>query len=676
MRTRLLLLFGIGLCTVGSLPVLATGEVEAAATAGGALQAGTAVDGEPFVDFIFATPAEYTRRTGNSITQYGESPMLAGLVQQGELPPVGERLPDEPLVLRPIDEIGHYGGTIRALTPSGAGYDEDRRLLIWPPDGSEFHPNMIKGWQQAADDRGITLYLRSGMKWSDGEDFGADDFQFWWQDIQNNEMITPEVPSAFRPGGEPATLTVVDPFEVRFDFAVPVPNAIEFWHQSRPWAPRHYLEQYHIDYNADVEANAKAEGFDSWVLAFQFHGVWSTRHDYKYNVPLAPVVDPFVLEQTGTEAFVWTRNPFYHVIDTAGNQLPYIDKIRQQVVESGDLIPLKAMNGEVDFQRTQLSFGDFPIYKQNEASGGYQTYLFENNGSSFALGFALNYTHQDPILREIFNDIRFRQALSLAIDRDDIGETLFHGQTKPFTAPVRPEWPGYEDWMGSYFAEHDVDRANALLDEMGLEWDADRQWRLRSDGKAVQILGEHPITWIAYVEPLLDLVRGYWAQIGVRFEPRLIAVPLWQTRGAANELDVGIWPSDGGTVTRARGNTPIRLIPPYHNYPNSMMSSGPWREWIESGGANGEQPPADVLRTYEVMLEWMVAPRGSAAYEELANEMIRLNVENLRFFGTVSSPPIVRIVNDRIGNMRGEPGWVYGLRRDRDYLNETWYIKR
>ena len=203
------------------------------------------------------------------------------------MPPVGERLPDEPLVLRPIDEIGHYGGTIRALTPGGAGYDEDRRLLIWPPDGSEFHPNMIKGWQQAADDRGITLYLRSGMKWSDGEDFGADDFQFWWQDIQNNELITPAVPAAFRPGGEPATLTVVNPFEVRFDFAVPVPNAIEFWHQSRPWAPRHHLEQYHTDYNSDVEANAKAEGFDSWVLAFQFHGVWSTRHDYKFNVPLA-----------------------------------------------------------------------------------------------------------------------------------------------------------------------------------------------------------------------------------------------------------------------------------------------------------------------------------------------------------------------------------------------------
>ena len=106
--------------------------------------------------------------------------------------------------------------------------------------------------------------------------------------------------------------------------------------------------------NADVEANAKAEGFDSWVLAFQFYGVWSTRHDYKYNVPLAPVVDPFVLEQTGTEAFVWTRNPFYHVIDTAGNQLPYIDKIRQQVVESGDLIPLKAMNGEVDCRERPL----------------------------------------------------------------------------------------------------------------------------------------------------------------------------------------------------------------------------------------------------------------------------------------------------------------------------------
>ena len=400
---------------------------------------------------------------------------------------------------------------------------------------------------------------------------------------------------------------------------------------------------------------------------------------------------------SGTEAFVWTRNPFYHVIDTAGNQLPYFDGIRQQVVESGDLIPLKAMAGEVDFQRTQLSFGDFPIYKENEASGGYKTYLFENNGSSFALGFALNYTHQDPVLREIFNDIRFRQALSLAIDRDDIGETTprrRHGQRRTASQYTSSQ-PWEHDPVPAARPGRSPRRCGPSGPATRTGWAAISQnttWTVPTScstrwawhgtrtgsggraptGKPVQILGEHPITWIGYVEPLLDLVRGYWAEVGVRFEPRLIAVPLWQTRGAANELDVGIWPSDGGTVTRARGNTPIRLIPPYHNYPNSMMSSGPWREWIESGGANGEEPPADVKRTYEVMLQWMVAPRGSADYEELANEMIRLNVDNLRFFGTVSSPPIVRIVNDRIGNMRGEPGWVFGLRRDRDYLNETW----
>ena len=137
-----------------------------------------------------------------------------------------------------------------------------------------------------------------------------------------------------------------------------------------------------------------------------------------------------------------------------------------------------------------------------------------NRNTSTALGFALNYTHQDPVLREIFNDIRFRQALSLAVDREDMSNTLFLGLTEPFTAPVSPSWTGYEDWMGTYFAEFDLDRANALLDEMGLEMGPDG-FRLRPDGETLTILGEWPLEWLGYAEDAMDLMALYWAEIGV-----------------------------------------------------------------------------------------------------------------------------------------------------------------
>ena len=648
---------------------------------GGALSAGTPVEGEPFVDHIFATPAEYTELTGKRITSYGESPMLAALVSEGKLPPVAERLPKEPLVVRPIEDIGQYGGTFRDYVRTGGGTSElsdyiRRRMLLWPPDGSRFYPNIIKGWDQPADGSSLTLFLRHGMKWSDGEDFDADDFLFWWEDIQQNEEITPELRPLFRPGGEPMKIAVIDPYAVRFEFAVPVPNAEESWFQSRPWAPRHYLEQYHLKYNADADALAKSEGFDSWWQAFRFHGVWTTRHKYYFRDAEAPVIHPWKLAQMGAEAFVWDRNPYYHMIDTAGNQLPYVDEIRQPVLENvSEILPLKIMNGEIDFAREPLSFGDFPIYKQNEAEGSYTTYLFDNETTSFAFGFALNYTHKDPVLRAIFNDLRFRQALSLAINREDISETLFLGQTRPFTAPVRPEWPGYEDWMGSYFADHDVDEANRLLDEMGLAWDADGKWRRRPDGEVLQIIAEYHHSY-SYGESLLDLVRGHWARIGVRLEPKTIDGKLWLERALANELDVGMWSSDGGAVISARGTYPRRLIPPYHLAECCPMAALPWRQWLDSEGAEGIEPPDDVKRAYAVAMEWRSEPIDSARYEQLANEMIKLTVENLRFFGTVSAPPLVAMINNRIGNMRGGEGWVNGLRRLHPYLTETWYIKQ
>jgi len=640
------------------------------------------VEGEPYVNYLFATLEEYEAATGKTIDRFGESPMLADLVKNGKLPPVEQRLPKDVMVIRPREFIGVYSNPILLLGYyEGASIftefteDSTQGLLTTDPKYSRFYPNIAKGWKLADDGKSLTFYLREGMKWSDGDDFKADDFAFWYTDLLQDPELTPEISMDWRPGDQLMGFKKVDDYTVEFTFAVPYYRAVEVFSNSAPFAPEHFIKQYMPKYNKDAEALAKEEGFETWQQAVQFHsGI--TVSSYSTD-PMAPTLNPWKIKDLGADSVLWERNPYYWRVDTAGNQLPYADTLMILVTDNITATgPMKAIAGELDYvDYSALNISDYSVLKQNEEKGNYKVYLWQRVDESFAMGFALNYTHKDPVLRQIFNDIRFRQALSLAINRDEISEILFFGLTKPFTSPASPTWTGYEDWMGTYYAEYDVDKANALLDEMGLKWDSAHQWRLRSDGKPLTIIGAYCTEWLAYSEDLLDLVAGYWANIGVKFEPKFVPEEALNIQHTANETDIGISNSDGGTEFMARTAYPIRLIPPWHWYGVDCcaISSYPWRVWLETKGAAGEEPPETIKHLYQVVMDWLNTPSGTPEYEGLIHEAIEINVENLYFFGTVTSPPQVRIVSNRLGNAPKDDA-VFGAWYTYPYMNDTFFI--
>ena len=125
--------------------------------------------------------------------EYNEAPMLAELVKEGKLPPVEERLPisSDIYVVEPVEEVGQYGGTWRMVdTGPGMGFwcmvNAVEPLVRWnrAEDGYKgFKPRLAKSWTYSDDGKSCTIFLREGVKWSDGEPFTADDIMFWWNDL-------------------------------------------------------------------------------------------------------------------------------------------------------------------------------------------------------------------------------------------------------------------------------------------------------------------------------------------------------------------------------------------------------------------------------------------------------------------------------------------------------------
>lgn len=637
---------------------------------------------EPYVDHLFATIEDFEAFAGSAIDGFGESPMLAELVASGDLPAVEERLPVEVAVVRPKDEIGQYGGEVRVIgfyEAAGAfsGLTEGMQmgLFMMDPDYSAFHANIARDWELAADGMSLKVHLREGMKWSDGDDFTTEDVQFWHEDILQDPELTPDVEERFKPGGEIMGLNVIDDYTFEFTFSEPYFRAVEVFAGNDTYRPAHALKPYMPKYSDGAEALAEEEGYEGWQAALQFHA--GTSDDYYDRDPSMPTLNPWVIKDIGADSVLWERNPYYWRVDTAGNQLPYIDQILVIMTESANATaPVMSLAGELDINGLGLALDDFPVYKQREAEGGYKVYLRERLDQSHALGFAFNFTHKDPILRELFNDLRFRQAMSLAINRNEIAENVFLGQVRPYTAPVSPVWSGYEDWMGNYFGEYDVEQANALLDEIGLVWDENNEWRLRADGEILSLQGEWATEWLPYTEDVLDLVAIHWAEVGVKFEPKFVAEDPLQTAFVANDTTMGISNSDGGAELLARSNYPIRLMPPWHwgNTGCCPMSSYPWRRWLDTDGAEGEEPPEEIKRVYDLVQQWLATPFGTDEYIELINEVITINVENLYYFGTVSSPPSVVLYTDRMGNAPRELA-KNGSWGETVYLQETYFIQ-
>ena len=617
--------------------------------------------------------AEYEKYLGKNLT-FSENPIHAKRVKSGDFPTVDKRLPDEPLVVVPYDDIGKYGGILRG---SSIAYESgNSEILSWrqvnlvrlADDLRTIVPNVAKSWKWNDDLSEITFTLRKGHKWSNGDPFTADDFTFYMDDMIKNTELNKKVHKSWMIGGSAATVTKIDDLTVKFKFAAPYPGFLHYLATSgswfRPYAPKKFLSTLHPKYNSNADADAKAGGYDDWVQKFKKY--WSRWYDVNVSTEAGletPTLESYILENLATtERRVFIANPYYFKVDTAGNQLPYIDRQHERFMNK-ELFLLEIINGNFDEKSQNVGLGLYPVLKENEAKAGYTVQLVPGQNGPL---WAYNKTHKDPVLRKIFSDVRFAQALSVAVDRDEINELFYLGLGKP--AQALPHGvPFVTDEDRAYMTDYDPKRANKLLDEMGLKRGGDGL-RLRSDGKKLNILWEYSVQYTGTPE-FATLIQSYWKEVGVDVTLKEVTSQLLRQKLATNEADIGMgWPPpyEPNILTNPRA-----YAPPYSAVEPLFVD---WQTWNESGGSDGEEPPAWIKRLFELGDEMVTVQPGSDRYMAIGKEMVKLNLENMVLTGTLDTPTVV-VVSNKLGNTPTWPISNFNMARTYPVRPDQWYYK-
>lgn len=562
--------------------------------------------------------------------EYKEAPLLAEKVAAGELPPVEERLPENPLVVTPNAEIGQYGGTWRTGLRGGddhswlfrtIGYEQ---LLRWDIDFTKVIPNVAESFEANEDSSAFTFKLRKGMKWSDGEPFTADDILFAYELMEDTE-VRPEQPSWFKVNGELGTVEKIDDYTVVFKFTGP--NGLFIQTMATPsgehWTifPKHVVSKYWKKYNPDgVEALAKELGYTDTVAMMQ-----ARAHDNAHFYFEYPSLQPWQLTSGysgNSTMLVAERNPYYFKVDPEGNQLPYIDRVVYDIGDDRESLVLKALAGEIDMMDRHINQPtNKAIFFDNQEKGGYHFFNTIPGSMNHAL-IALNLTHYDPVKREILQNKDFRIGLSHAINRQEIID-LVYLQGIPYQASPRPESPFYNERLATQYTEYNVDLANEYLDKAGYtERDADG-FRLGPDGKRISIVIEVSASSVSTIDAI-DLVCRYWGEVGVEAILKVEDRSILYERTEANEHDAAVWGGDGGLELFF---APQVYFPCTHQSNYGIL----WQRWFNDlDGA--EEPPASVKK--QIDLWWQI--QGTADKEKQAaymKELLEISADNFYLIG-------------------------------------------
>ncbi len=624
-------------------------------------------------DFMAWSLSDYEAEKGATVPEFKQSPLFEAAVADGSLPPLADRLPvrEDVMVVRPRESIGTYGGTVRynATNPQSFGNigyaASDAHLAGFTTNWEVVFPDIARNIELADDNMSAKVTLRRGMKWSDGQPLTADDIMFYFNDIGENPELPP-LPGNFVISGQPVTVEKIDDITVQFNFPQPNPAFILNVARSKagfPIAPKHYLEKWHKAYNPDAEKVAEEEGFSSWVDAFVSHQEGQVE-DFQVDQNL-PVLKPWVLsevDQFGNRYY--QRNPYYWKVDTEGNQLPYIDEQVRMLIPDPEVVKLNVQSGQLDYA-DKFAQPDLPVLKAGEQTGNYTTMLFKADQGA-AMKYQFNLTVDDPVLREIFNNVTFRQAMSLAVNRQEINDTIFFGLGTPRQWGVSSASPFYQDWMGQYYADYDVDQANALLDEMGLKKGPDGV-RLRPDGEELRLILNDAVNRVQ----LSELIAEYWTDIGVPTQVNTVTRETFQQAITANKVQASVWFAD--VVSEKDMYTrPIWLRPPYGLDTNPLGGGMAWRTWQLTDGAEGEEPPAEFRAQQKLVEQWQASELGSTEYYTLGTEAVANTVKQMLHIGTVGEVPYIYARSNRIKNFPGKD--TLFIDHTRSAHSEQWYL--
>ena len=624
---------------------------------------------------VYNSPSEYQKATGRKIARYSESPMLAELVKAKKLPPVEERLPKNPVVVEPLEEIGQYGGTWYiavtgrhyALLSYLGGRIADMDLFQYDFGGTRLLPNLVDRWKVSRDARTYTLHFREGLKWSDGEPFTTDDIMFWYKEMLTNKELYPNLPGWMRMGDKVIEINQIDKYTI--EFKLPSPNGVFLYNiqGSFPLFPKHYLKQFHPNYTPIEKLTdmAKKAGFEAWHQYF-----WDRANGTYYTNPDCPVMRMWKVVSITPSRVVAERNPYYWKVDIEGNQLPYIDKVVIDIVSNAEVVKMKAMSGELSLQTFHFSLADYPLLKEGEKKGGYRVMLWPSTGADAVL--MINHTYnEDPVIAKLLNDVRFKRALSLAINREEINQLYALGLARATQYSPSTTDPVYEKRYSEAYSKFDPATANKLLDSIGLVKRDKDGYRLRPDGKRLTISILVATDWPMHSD-ICEMLRKYWKDIGIELLIQPTSFELRSQRIAANAHQIVIWKID------------VLFYPHYINLARGAMSAfsegpdavGPlWRDWELSGGKSGVKPPEDWFKVKEYLEKAASSPseRERILY---AKKMWDLYIKNLWSIGVLQQLPIPIVVKDNFRNVPDKLPNSWTIRTPVNGSVEQFFIKQ
>lgn len=588
---------------------------------------------EPVATEVEAAP------TAAVVAESKESSMLAELVEAGQLPPLEERLPLNPKVADDFlpqhltVEVGRHGGTLRLLGPSKQ-YSHDSFIgcywqgILSPPscEGDPITSNICE-YEASDDAKTFTFRILEGLKWSDGVPVTTRDVQFTLEDIYGNEELSPAGFPAFmrsgnKPDGEPMKVEIVDDTTFTVSFTepyggFPVMMAITGWRcYDVIITPRHYLEQFHKAYADpdELDALVKASNFETWVQLFNFKNAVSSRSMREEAVGM-PKLYPWVVTQASDEGCIMERNPFYWKVDEAGNQLPYIDRVDYRTVEDAEVLKLKLLAGDADHCRQDVTIAQVGLLKENEEAGGFKLFIARMHVVQAVVMF--NMTYADENWRQV-NDLRFRQALGMAVNREEFIDGV---------------WYGLADLPTDQDSTYDPQGAMDLLDEIGLDQKDADGFRLGPDGKTLTILFEFMSDQID-LPAAAQLITEFWNAVGIKTTAKGISSDLYWQRNSANELQVSVmWDM-----------SPIW----YYQTLADNVWAPLWELWWRTSGAEGEEPPEE-YKTYREQFDGVLTHPTAEARETFFDcyKMIADNYWNILTAKNQRQPVIV---NAKMGN--------------------------
>jgi peptide/nickel transport system permease protein len=598
-----------------------------------------------------------------------ESPILKELVEEGKLPPLEERIPEEPLVLKGIDNVAQYGGTMFRIGKYPPAIANGVHLVNFSPQGFPIVPHLAKSWTITNEGRTFTFKLRKGTRWSDGHLFTSADILYAWEAEQCDPVLSPNGPQAvFRHCGKNMKVSAPDPLTVVFSFEDPF--YLFLGHMAAfpgVWlisSPSHFLKPYHPTLG-DPEKIEDVRKAHSLVNDKAVYGFVKKRIECPRLTPWIPKSEHM------TPPDILVRNPYFFAVDPEGRQLPYMDRVISNE-KSQDMVAISAAQGEVTAQSRSIGVKDYTMLMRQRKQGGYQVYHWKSTG---AKGFAFNLNRRVPKgdreiadKAKLLKDKRFRQALSFAVDRAAIVEATGSGLSSPHAiGPVAPsffEVPG----AGERYLKQDLDAANQLLDACGLTArDADGYRRFPGGPNLLFDINQSSFFDAEETEFIID----DWAKVGIRAQQRTQDRSIFYVEKAGGLHDITVWSGYGGYYPLLD----MRSYFPYNNESNFAVKNA---LWYASGGLYsettiGEKPPEDSpFYRGMVLFEKLKQAPTPEAQKVLFSEILAIAEEEVYVLNISTPAPGIAVVKNGVKNVPRKGVYNWNFQSPNNLGFETW----